>query len=54
MTKEEKKPENKKDEHWWECDCVNSDIGAHERCKSSKCHMPKWKDIKRGPKKGSH
>jgi hypothetical protein len=35
---------------WCECECANCEIGAHERCHSSKCHMPKWKDIKTKPR----
>ncbi len=45
------KPEGKqKTECWRECECRLCDIGAHERCNSAKCHMPKWKDMGR-PKK---
>jgi hypothetical protein len=28
-----------------ECECKNCEIGAHERCHSAECKMPKWKDI---------
>jgi len=49
-----KKPETDKDNLWCECECANCEIGAHERCNSSKCHMPKWKDIKAKPGKSSH
>jgi hypothetical protein len=34
---------------WSECECVNCEIGAHERCNSPKCHMPKWRDVKGKP-----
>lgn len=30
------------------CSCSQCDIGAHERCTSPDCHMPKWNDIKPG------
>jgi hypothetical protein len=33
--------------YWCACDCVQCDIGAHERCTSAECHMPKWKDVKK-------
>jgi hypothetical protein len=46
MRKSGKKPEIKKGQLWCECECSNCEIGAHERCNSIKCHMPKWKDIK--------
>ena len=39
------KPETKRDQLWCECECANCEIGAHERCHSPKCHMPKWNDI---------
>jgi len=45
MTKSGKKPDSKRDQPRCECECTNCEIGAHERCNSSKCHMPKWKDI---------
>jgi len=51
MAKAGKKPETKYDRLWCECDCSNCEIGAHERCNSSQCHMPKWKDIKIKPPK---
>jgi len=51
MAKSGKKTETRKDELWCECDCANCEIGAHERCTSPKCHMPKWKDIKNQPAK---
>ena len=35
---------------WCECECPLCDIGAHERCTSDKCHMPKWRDVGK-PKK---
>jgi len=53
MTKSAKKIEARP-QFWCECECANCEIGAHERCNSPKCHMPKWKDIKPGPKKGAH
>jgi hypothetical protein len=31
---------------WCERECSNCEIGAHERCNSPKCHMPKWRDVK--------
>jgi hypothetical protein len=47
-----KKPDKKEDYPWCECDCAICEIGAHERCASAKCHMPKWKDIKpKSPKR---
>ncbi len=45
MAKPDKKPDPKKDQLWCECECTSCEIGAHERCQSSECHMPKWKDI---------
>jgi hypothetical protein len=42
----------KEDRLWCECECTNCEIGAHERCSSPKCHMPKWQDIKNKPKRG--
>ena len=51
MTKSGKKPETRDGQLWCECECMNCEIGAHERCSSSKCHMPKWKDIKPVPPK---
>jgi hypothetical protein len=30
-----------------ECNCWNCDIGAHERCNSPLCKMPKWNEIPR-------
>ncbi len=47
------KPESKESQLWCECECANCDIGAHERCNSPKCHVPKWKDLKPKPAKGS-
>jgi hypothetical protein len=53
MTKSGKKPDTKEAQLWCECDCANCEIGAHERCNSPKCHMPKWKDVKgKPPKRG--
>jgi len=53
MVKDTKKQERPPSgEHWCECECANCDIGAHERCSSPKCHMPKWKDRKGQPKAG--
>jgi hypothetical protein len=49
MKKSGKKAETKKSQLWCECECVNCEIGAHERCDSPHCHMPKWKDVKGGP-----
>jgi hypothetical protein len=43
------KPDSKEVQLW--CECANCEIGAHERCKSPKCHMPKWRDIKDKPKR---
>jgi hypothetical protein len=54
MAKSGKKTEIKEERLWCECECAICEIGAHERRNSRKCHMPKWKDIKRDPKKGSH
>jgi hypothetical protein len=52
MTKASKsKPERKPDQLWCECECANCEIGAHERCCSPQCHMPKWKDVKGKPSK---
>jgi len=45
MRKSGKNLEDKTDQLWCECECANCEIGAHERCNSRKCHMPKWKDI---------
>jgi hypothetical protein len=47
------KSEIKEAQLWCECECANCEIGAHERCHSHKCHMPKWKDIKSKPPKRS-
>jgi hypothetical protein len=47
MTKSGKKPERDRDQPW--CERANCEIGAHERCHSPKCHMPKWKDVKSKP-----
>lgn len=44
----EKKPKKELQQYWCACDCAQCDIGAHERCTSKDCHMPKWKDIKKG------
>jgi len=41
-----KKAKQHPQQFWCECDCAQCDIGAHERCASEKCHMPKLKDIK--------
>jgi len=30
-----------------DCECASCDLGAHERCSSPRCHMPKWKDRRR-------
>ena len=50
-------PERKEDreqyQHWCECECSQCEIGAHERCSSKECHMPKWQDIEKKKKKGS-
>jgi hypothetical protein len=51
MTESSKKQGPKKIDLWCECECANCEIGAHERCQSPKCHMPKWKDIKSKPPK---
>lgn len=48
MKKDEKKGAGT--EHYCECECALCDIGAHERCTSDKCHMPKWRDVGK-PKK---
>ncbi len=45
MKKPGAKTEDKPNQFWCECECANCEIGAHERCDSPKCHMPKWKDI---------
>jgi len=50
MKKDDKTRTSSKTEAWCECDCPQCDIGAHERCNSDKCHMPKWKDVNK-PKK---
>jgi len=42
-----KEPKQYPREHWCTCTCWHCDIGAHERCASGECHMPKWKDIKK-------
>jgi len=44
-------PESKEARLSCECECVNCEIGAHERCNSHKCHMPKWRDTKGKPPK---
>ena len=49
MKKSDPKPGAQDAQLWYECECVNCDIGAHERCHSSKCRMPKWKDVKNKP-----
>jgi hypothetical protein len=54
VSKSEKKSklETKRELLWCECECANCDIGAHERCHSPKCHMPKWKDVQaKAPKR---
>jgi hypothetical protein len=43
MAKKPKRLEPPISKHWCECERSNCDIGAHERCPSPKCHMPKWK-----------
>jgi hypothetical protein len=53
MTKSGKRQKPKEAELWCECECPSCEIGTHERCNSSKCHMPKWKDIKPRPRKDS-
>jgi hypothetical protein len=45
------KPEKTETQLWCECECPNCEIGAHERCHSPKCRMPKWKDVKGEPPK---
>jgi hypothetical protein len=45
------KQENKETDLWCECECANCEIGAHERCNSPKCQMPKWRDVKHQPPK---
>ena len=54
MKRSGKKSEGEGRQLWCECECANCEIGAHERCHSSKCHMPKWKDIKEKPPKRSN
>ena len=49
MTKPGEKPEVPQNELWCDCECANCEIGAHERCQSPKCQMPKWKDVKGKP-----
>jgi hypothetical protein len=49
MTKSGKKPERDRDQLWCECECANCEVGAHERCHSPRCHMPKWADVKGKP-----
>lgn len=44
-----KQDEGKRHEHWCDCDCVLCDTGEHEKCKRPECHMPHWKDLRRGP-----
>ncbi len=39
------KPESEEAKLWRECECANCEIGAHERCHSPQCHLPKWKDV---------
>ena len=46
MKKSDSKRSVKEAQFWCECECANCEIGAHERCHSPKCHMPKWKDVK--------
>ncbi len=46
----EKKDDRERYDHWCECDCSQCEIGAHERCSSKDCHMPKWRDVEK--KKG--
>ena len=45
------KPESKEPQLWCEYECGNYEIGAHERCASPNCHMPKWRDIQSKPPK---
>jgi hypothetical protein len=54
MKKSGKPPEPRRDQLSCECECANCEIGAHERCVSPKCLMPKWKDIKPSPSKHEH
>ena len=49
MTKSGKKLDTKEPQLRCEHECDNCEIGAHERCQSAKCHMPKWRDIKAKP-----
>jgi hypothetical protein len=49
MKKSVPKPRVKEDRLWCECECANCEIGAHERCQSRKCNMPKWRDVKNKP-----
>jgi hypothetical protein len=51
MKKSVKKPNPEESQLSCDCDCANCEIGAHERCSSPKCHMPKWKDVKEKPPK---
>jgi hypothetical protein len=54
MKKASRKPDIRNDQPWCEWECANCEIGAHERCNSPKCHMPKWKDIEgKRPKRDS-
>jgi hypothetical protein len=50
MKKSSAKPQVKESELRCECECANCEIGAHERCHSPKCQMPKWEDIKNKPR----
>jgi len=45
LMKKSGKPESEEAKLWRECECANCEIGAHERCHSPQCHLPKWKDV---------
>lgn len=54
MKKTSPKSQVRESQFCCECESANCDIGAHERCHSPKCQMPKWKDVKGKPTRGGH
>jgi hypothetical protein len=57
MAKKQKPPDRsqvRSPKYSCECECSNCDIGAHERCTSPKCHMPKWANVTDKRKSDKH
>jgi hypothetical protein len=46
--KRKPKRQEDKSQQICECPCCQCDIGAHERCGSSLCQMPKWGTLNEG------